>query len=127
MFEGVDTSTARSLLNDSSSEVRAKTAWAVGRHLDSAEELSVLADYARNYGTRIDALLDGAAAVADLGEDFGGGLYEAEVRYLVRAEWARTADDILWRRSRKGLHVSAEGQARLQQWMQSKGEALAAA
>jgi glycerol-3-phosphate dehydrogenase len=88
---------------------------------------AVLADYARNYGTRIDDVLNGATSVADLGEDFGGGLYEAEVRYLIRVEWARTAEDILWRRSRKGLHVGVEGRDRLQQWMQSNGQALAAA
>ncbi len=88
---------------------------------------AVLADYARNYGTRIDDLLAGAESVSDLGEDFGGGLYEVEVRYLVRSEWARTADDILWRRSRKGLHVSAAGIAKLEQWMQSNGEAVVAA
>jgi glycerol-3-phosphate dehydrogenase len=43
--------------------------------------------------------------MADLGEDFGAGLTAAEVDYLIRREWARTAEDILWRRSKLGLHV----------------------
>jgi glycerol-3-phosphate dehydrogenase len=60
---------------------------------------------ARAYGTRMAAILGDATSVADLGRDFGGGLYEAEVNYLVAHEWARTAEDILWRRSKLALHV----------------------
>jgi len=60
---------------------------------------------ARAYGTRVRALLGGARTVADLGPDLGGGLYGAEVDYLVRVEWARMAEDILFRRSKLGLHV----------------------
>jgi glycerol-3-phosphate dehydrogenase len=60
---------------------------------------------ARAYGTRIEELVGTATAMADLGEDFGAGLTAAEVDYLVRREWARTAEDILWRRSKLGLHV----------------------
>lgn len=40
---------------------------------------------------------------SDLGQHFGGGLYEAELRYLVAEEWAVTADDVVWRRSKLGL------------------------
>jgi len=69
--------------------------------------------YARAYGTRVDRLLDGAAALDDLGEDFGDGLYEAEVDYLTRHEWAVTDEDILWRRSKLALHVSDATAARL--------------
>ena len=61
----------------------------------------------RAYGTRIEELLGSAKSMADLGEDFGAGLTAAEVDYLVRREWARTAEDILWRRSKLGLHVPA--------------------
>jgi glycerol-3-phosphate dehydrogenase len=57
----------------------------------------------RAYGTRAHALLEGARALADLGADLGGGLHEREVEYLARHEWAETADDILWRRSKLGL------------------------
>ena len=69
--------------------------------------------YARAYGTRVDRLLAGARSLADLGEDFGGGLYAAEIDYLIKKEWAQTAEDILWRRSKLGLHVSDETARRL--------------
>jgi glycerol-3-phosphate dehydrogenase len=63
----------------------------------------LLARYARLYGTRLARLVNSAQQLADLGEDFGGGLMRAEVDYLVREEWARTAEDILWRRTKLGL------------------------
>ncbi|MEQ9608305.1 MAG: hypothetical protein RLN99_11630, partial [Kiloniellaceae bacterium] len=44
--------------------------------------------------------------MAGLGEHFGDGLYAAEIDYLMRCEWAETAEDVLWRRSKLGLHVS---------------------
>ncbi|WP_347265856.1 glycerol-3-phosphate dehydrogenase [Paracoccus sp. (in: a-proteobacteria)] len=59
----------------------------------------------RTYGTEAFLLLDGAASLADLGRDFGGGLHEAEVNWLIRNEYARNAEDILWRRTRLGLHL----------------------
>jgi glycerol-3-phosphate dehydrogenase len=58
---------------------------------------------ARAYGTRVESLLGDAARLQDLGRELGAGLSEREVDYLVREEWARTAEDILWRRSRLGL------------------------
>lgn len=64
----------------------------------------------RLYGTRALLLLDDARSLADLGRDFGAGLYEAEVRYLMQHEWAKVAEDVLWRRTKRGLHFSA-GQA----------------
>lgn len=60
---------------------------------------------ARAYGSRAEMLLCNARNLGDLGENLGGGLTEAEASYLVGEEWARTADDILWRRSKLGLHV----------------------
>ena len=68
-------------------------------------EESVLKDYTRNYGTEIDRLLQDCSQMGDLGVNFGGGLYEREVTYLIENEWAETIDDILWRRSKKGLRV----------------------
>ncbi len=62
---------------------------------------------ARLYGTRAEQILNGAASYADLGRHFGADLYEAEVRYLVDREWAVTSDDILWRRTKRGLLGSA--------------------
>lgn len=65
----------------------------------------LLSRYARAYGTRMDVMLKGATSLKSLGRDFGGGLYEAEVRYLIDHEFALTAEDILWRRSKLGLHL----------------------
>ena len=59
------------------------------------------------YGTRVERLLGDAASLDDLGRDLGAGLTEREVDYLVRAEWAQTTEDILWRRSKLGLHGGA--------------------
>ena len=58
---------------------------------------------ARLYGTRMASIVGGATTMADLGRDFGGGLTAAEVNYLVRNEWARSAEDILRRRTRLWL------------------------
>jgi len=69
--------------------------------------------YARAYGTRVERMLGGAGKLADLGQDFGGGLYGVEVDYLVDQEWALSAEDILWRRSKLGLHLPAAAQTAL--------------
>jgi glycerol-3-phosphate dehydrogenase len=61
----------------------------------------------RAYGTRIGDLLGGATCDADLGRVFGADLTEAELRYLARAEWVRSAEDAVWRRSKLGLRLSA--------------------
>ncbi len=74
--------------------------------------------YARAYGTRTQVLLSGIRSLAELGEDFGGGLYEAEADYLVHHEWAMSAEDILWRRSKLGLHLSSEAEARMETWLE---------
>jgi glycerol-3-phosphate dehydrogenase len=60
---------------------------------------------ARRYGSQTDVVLDGVRGPHDLGRDFGAHLTEREVDFLVRAEWARGADDILWRRTKCGLHM----------------------
>ena len=73
--------------------------------------------YARAYGSRVEKFLVGARGLGDLGERLGDGLYEAEVDYLRRHEWAVTAEDILWRRSKLGLHVGAETVARLEAFL----------
>ena len=67
----------------------------------------LVARYARAYGTRIHALLDGRGSVAQMGEEVASGLYAAEIDYLRRHEWAVSAADILWRRSKLGLHLPA--------------------
>jgi glycerol-3-phosphate dehydrogenase len=60
----------------------------------------------RRHGSRSVRILDNARASADLGRYFGGGLTEAEVRYLVAEEWAETPDDVLWRRTKCALHMT---------------------
>ena len=67
----------------------------------------------RTYGSELDALLDGASGPNALGEDYGAGFTERELDWLVSREWARTAEDVLWRRSKLGLHIPPEGQERL--------------
>jgi glycerol-3-phosphate dehydrogenase len=59
------------------------------------------------YGTLALKWLDDAKSAGDLGQDFGHGLSAAEVEYLMDHEWAQTAEDILWRRSKLGLHFDA--------------------
>ncbi len=71
----------------------------------------------RSYGTRAWRVLEGVAGKADLGAHFGAGLYQREVEYLVRHEWARCADDVLWRRSKLGLRLTAEEKQRLSAWL----------
>ena len=63
----------------------------------------------RRHGTRADAVLGGGP----LGEDFGGGLTERELRYFTEHEWARSADDVLWRRTKAGLMMSPAQRARV--------------
>jgi glycerol-3-phosphate dehydrogenase len=63
---------------------------------------------AGSYGRRAEHVLRGAKSADDLGERFGADLFEREVDYLVGEEWARTAEDILWRRTKLGLQLGAE-------------------
>ena len=73
--------------------------------------------YARAYGTRMDRLLAGCGAMNDLGRQVLSGVYEAELLYLIRHEWATTAEDILWRRSRLGLHLAPDAVGVLDAWI----------
>jgi glycerol-3-phosphate dehydrogenase len=75
---------------------------------------------ARAYGTRADDVLGKARTLTDLGEDFGGGITAAEVDYLHDREWARSAEDILWRRSKLGLHVPAGTAERIDAYLLRK-------
>jgi glycerol-3-phosphate dehydrogenase len=69
------------------------------------------------YGTRVEAILDTANRLDDLGMRFGADLTAAEVRYLMTKEWAQTADDVLWRRSKLGLRFTDAQRARLDRFM----------
>ncbi|HKY83158.1 MAG TPA: glycerol-3-phosphate dehydrogenase [Sphingobium sp.] len=79
---------------------------------------ALLRRLARAYGTRALVLLGDARNMADLGELFGGDLSRAEVDYLVANEWARTAEDMLYRRSKLGLHLPAEAAERIDRYLQ---------
>ena len=64
-------------------------------------------------------LLGDAKTAADLGQSFGATLTEREVRYLINNEWAVTAEDIVWRRSKLGLRLNADQVATLDDWIAS--------
>jgi glycerol-3-phosphate dehydrogenase len=72
---------------------------------------------ARLYGTEARAMLAGIKTPAGLGRHFGHGLYEAELRHLIGNEWAMTAEDVLWRRTKLGLRFSAVEAEALSSWM----------
>lgn len=76
--------------------------------------------YARAYGTRAERILAGARRLEDLGEELTPGLREAEARHLVHAEWARTPDDVLWRRSKLGLRAARADVERLARWLEAE-------
>jgi glycerol-3-phosphate dehydrogenase len=80
--------------------------------------------YAHAYGTRVERLLSGAAVPADLGEELLPQLYEREVEYLRREEFACSAEDILWRRSKLGLRLLGRDTSPLERWLAA--DALAA-
>jgi glycerol-3-phosphate dehydrogenase len=73
--------------------------------------------YARAYGSRVATLLAGATSLDDLGSEVLPGLYAREIDYLRREEWAVSAADILWRRSKLGLHLPVGSEILLSQWL----------
>jgi glycerol-3-phosphate dehydrogenase len=83
--------------------------------------------YARAYGTRINTLLRDTRNLTDLGEELAPGLYEREVEYLCKYEWAQTAADILWRRTKLGLRAPPDAAERLDDWLARKTRTRASA
>ncbi len=83
--------------------------------------------YVRAYGDRALFLFDGASSMNDLGRHFGAGLYQSEVEYLIAHEWAETAEDILWRRSKLGLHIAPDAVPELEDWLARHSSRLSAA
>ena len=83
-------------------ELRKRSAWLAPR---------VAHRLARAYGSRVELVLGAARSAGDLGREVAPGLFEAELDYLRREEWAVTADDVLWRRSKLGLHFDARQRA----------------
>jgi glycerol-3-phosphate dehydrogenase len=72
------------------------------------------------YGTRIERVLGEARSLTELGIHFGADLYEAELKHMQRDEWAMSADDALWRRSKLGLRLTEAQQARVQAWFNTR-------
>jgi glycerol-3-phosphate dehydrogenase len=75
---------------------------------------------ARRHGSLALAWLDGAERIADMGEYFGGGLYEREIDHMIADEWAYTAEDVLWRRSKCGLIMSDPERQRVSAYLAEK-------
>lgn len=75
---------------------------------------------ARAYGTRMLDMMGDAQGLNDLGEHMGGGVYARELEYLVDNEFATSAEDVLWRRSKLKLHLDAETQAKIEGWFESR-------
>jgi len=69
----------------------------------------------RMYGTKAWDVLGACKTRDDLGEDFGATLTEAEILYMVNEEWATSAEDVLWRRSKRGLHMTEAQRARVEE------------
>ncbi len=80
----------------------------------------------RAYGTEAPLVLGGAKAAGDLGRSFGASLTEAEVRWLMTREYARTAEDVVWRRSKLGLRLTGEDIAALDAFMAQAQDRAAA-
>ena len=77
--------------------------------------------YARAYGTRMEVLVHDAEKLEDLGREVAPGLYDREIQYLYENEWARTAGDVIWRRSKLGLHFSPSERENVACWFREKG------
>jgi glycerol-3-phosphate dehydrogenase len=77
---------------------------------------------ARCYGSRVDLILGRAQRLSDLGEEVAPQLYEAELHYLGQHEWARTGDDVLWRRTKLGLHMGPPEREAVARWFERAHE-----
>ncbi|MBO6550527.1 MAG: glycerol-3-phosphate dehydrogenase [Rhizobiales bacterium] len=84
--------------------------------------LSLRNRWLASYGRRADWFLKKVKSKKDLGKEFGAGLFEREVRYLMTHEWAKTAEDVLWRRTKLGLHMTTSQIDTLEKWMNEQQE-----
>lgn len=75
--------------------------------------------YARTYGSNCEIFLANAKHFDHLGENFGHDFYEAELRYLVQHEWVRQLDDAIWRRTKQGMWLNQQQQARISEWLEN--------
>lgn len=79
-------------------------------------DLTLARRWSRQYGSLVLSMLEGVQDRSELGQEIAPDLYELEMRYLMRTEWARTPDDVLWRRTRLGLHLSEPQRLAVAQW-----------
>ena len=82
-------------------------------------ERSIIDRLFSSYGTNAEKILHKINNFQEMGQYFGAGLYECEINYLRRFEWARSADDILWRRSKLGLVFSKNEYGNLEKWLEN--------
>lgn len=81
---------------------------------------TLLQRWSNQYGSLCYKILAGVKTLRDLGEDLGHGLYEKELEYLVNHEWAHSAEDILWRRTKLGLLFTDSEIEKLDKWLLRK-------
>jgi glycerol-3-phosphate dehydrogenase len=77
---------------------------------------------ARRHGSHCEMILHGVESLPDLGQDFGAGLYQREVEWLRSEEWAQEVDDVLWRRTKCGLGMTADQRAHFAHWWMQSSE-----
>jgi glycerol-3-phosphate dehydrogenase len=85
----------------------------------------MLTALARRHGTLAWAVLDGADDTESLGEHFGAGLFAREVDYMIEKEWARTGEDVLWRRTKAGLQMQEQQRRTLSNYVAGRHRACA--
>ena len=81
---------------------------------------AVYSRYVRTYGTKAYDFLGDAKSIQDLGFRFAGTLYEREVEYLIKHEWAMTSEDILWRRTKQGLYATEDDVRELDRYLSAQ-------
>lgn len=79
---------------------------------------SLISRYARSYGTCMNIILQDVQSLADMGKEIGGGVYGRELDYLIAYEFAKTGKDVLWRRSKLGLHLDRATQNAIAAYME---------
>ena len=80
---------------------------------------NLLDRYAKNYGTRANIILADIHQLKDLGKEITQGVYEKELEYLIQNEWAETAEDVLWRRTKLGLLLDQDQQQKIETWFEN--------
>ena len=83
-------------------------------------DITLAERFVRSYGTNAWVLMNGASVKKDMGQDFGASLSEREVNYLIEYEWAECAADVIWRRTKLGIHLCETEKKTLDKWMNDK-------